>query len=223
MTRLSHRLCAVPGCTLDAHGHGRFCNGHSTAYRRHGAPTQKGVTASELRPYLQFVDQRIAKNRESPLWAALDARWRILHADAKALAESGKPQYRYQRESARAVLKLADSGVEPRDIVRTVLALYVMEGNEGRRFKDDRAFQFQMVRRVRLLSDVSVGSYHNQATGKTKRVYRDMAPRIVLCLAQWLATALGAAGVWMAKLERDQNEAKQQAHEDMRTALRGLQ
>ncbi|MGO4334920.1 hypothetical protein AB4037_08395 [Labrys sp. KB_33_2] len=221
MTRLNTRLCTVPGCTANAHGHGRFCNGHNTSYRRHGAPMQKGISAVELRPYLELVDQRIAKNQESPLWAALDGRWQDLTVAARGIAETGKAQARWQREAALALVKLTDS-TAPRDIVRTVLALYIMQDSEGRRFVDDRAFQFQLVRRVRLLSEVNVGRYQSSATGKTKRVYRDLAPRIVLCLAKWLVEFFGTAGVWIAKLERDQNETQQREREDVKTALRGL-
>ncbi|OCC02394.1 hypothetical protein BA190_24015 [Labrys sp. WJW] len=222
MTKLTIRPCRVPGCTANAHGHGKFCNGHQATYRRHGAPNQKGISTVDLRPYLKLVDQRVAKNHESPLWAALDGRWHDLTVAAREIAERSQAQPRWQREAARAVIKLAE-GAEARDIVRVILAMYIMEGSERRRFVDDRAFQFQLVRRVRLLSEVNVGRYHNHATGKTKRVYRDLAPRIVLCLAKWLAEFFGSAGVWMAKLEKDQNEAQQRKREDFKTALVGLQ
>lgn len=222
MTRLTIRPCRVSGCTANAHGHGKFCNGHTSSYRRHGAPNQKGISTVELRPYLKMVDQRIAKNHESPLWAALDGRWQDLTVAAREIVERSQAMVRWQREAARAVVKLAEDA-EPRDIVRTVLAMYVMEGSERRRFVDDRAFQFQLVRRVRLLSEVNVGKHHNHATGKTKRVYRDLAPRIVVCLAKWLVEFFGSAGVWMAKLEKDQNEAQQREREDFKTALAGLQ
>lgn len=219
--RLTIRPCRVPGCTSNAHGHGKFCNGHNSSYRRHGAANQKGISTVELRPYFKLVDQRIAKNHESPLWAALDGRWLDLTVHAREIAERSQAQPRWQRDAARAVVKLAES-VEARDIVRTVLAMYVMEGSEGRRFVDDRAFQFQLVRRVRLLAEVNVGRYHNHATGKTKRVYRDLAPRIVICLAKWLVEFFGSAGVWIAKLEKDQNEAEQREREDVKAALAGL-
>lgn len=76
-----------------------------------------------------------------------------------------------------------------------------------------------MVRRVRGLTVLNADSWADPATGREKRVYRDLAPRTVMVLSQWLAEALGAAGILFAKLERRDHERKQQALKDYHQAL----
>jgi hypothetical protein len=72
--------------------------------------------------------------------------------------------------------------------------------NPGR-FRDDRALDFQCVRRVRGLSAVNAGSHWDHKTRRMKRVYRDPSPRSVEVFAGWLRDAYGGAGLQLADLE----------------------
>lgn len=70
--------CHVPGCMRPTTRYGRHCNHHKTAQRRHGHPLQKGVTKEDLRPYMRFVEARMANNPQSTVWATCEARWSAL-------------------------------------------------------------------------------------------------------------------------------------------------
>lgn len=62
----------------------------------------------------------------------------------------------YERRAAYEVTRLADA-TKPRDVVVAALAMFVMLELEPRRFRDDQAFRFQLVRRVRAPGDVNAG------------------------------------------------------------------
>lgn len=72
------------------------------------------------------------------------------------------------------------------------------------RFVNDRAFAFQLVRKVRLLDSVAVREYYDCKSGKQKKVYRDMKPKTMEFLATVLTQAFGTAGVVVAKLEAEE-------------------
>lgn len=78
-----------------------------------------------------------------------------------------------------------------------------------------------MVRRVRGLTPLNSDAWTDRKTGKAKRVYRDLAPRTVAVISQWLAEALGVAGLHFAKLERRDHERKQEALKNFHQVLGG--
>lgn len=218
---MTGRQCRAPGCTGRTSRYGHYCSTHKARLRRHGAVDQDGITKSELKPYVAIVRARIEKNADNPAWAMCEARWGdvIGHAqDVLALYQNGKAGYRWERTAAAEVMKLADA-VAPREVVETVLALYLFLDREPRRFKSDNAFSTQLVRRVRGLTEVNAGTWMNHATGKTKSAYREVTPKASMMLAQWIAKSLGGVGVYLAKIERRQEEERLRGQEAMAAAL----
>lgn len=218
------KQCRAPGCNGAASGFSPFCNLHKQAVRRHGDAAQTGVTTHELRPYMARVDSRRAKNPSSEAWPLLETRWGIVVDAARATLErysSGTVSIRHHRQAAHQLVTVADS-VEPWTVVRAVLAMYLMQDDQPRRFVSDAAFDHQMVRRVRGLAPANAGTYWDHERGQTKRVYRDVPPRVVNAMAQPLKEALGVGGLRLAEIER--REAQRQADERQRLAgaLEGL-
>jgi hypothetical protein len=220
-----NRTCRVRGCGLPAAS--RFaahCTVHKARIRRHGAADQQGITKADLAPHLKRVRSRIEKNQHNPAWITLDARWSAIVDRARQIETAyfaGRPGHRDERQAAHEVAKLA-ADVEPRAVVETVLAVVMMLEMEPRRFRTDAAFRTQLVRRVRALTDVNFGERYHHATGRVKRVYRDLSPRAAAILGQWLVEALGGAGMHVAQLERREMEQKAQEQEAFRAALREL-
>jgi hypothetical protein len=129
---------------------------------------------------------------------------------------------RFRREAAIETLRIA-KGVQPRDLIETVLAMYVMQDQEPRRFKGDQAFTTQLVRRVRGLTRLNADSWIDTKTGKRKLVYRDLNQRTVTVMGGWIAEALGPAGLMFARLERKDHEKKQEELLAFRDALEGME
>lgn len=218
------RLCRAPGCAKPATRYGNFCTTHKSRWRRHGDVSQQGVTKEALKPYVALVRARIVKNAGNPIWATCDARWLAIVDHARGIVgavERGLPGNRSERVAASAVVKLADH-VEPRAVVEAVLAVYLMQDQEPRRFRSDDAFRVQLVRRVMRLSEVSADSWQDQRTGRIRRAYRDFTPRAASIIAGWLAEALGSAGLHLAKLERRDADKAQQERAEFHTALTEL-
>jgi len=215
-------FCRAPGCrSRAATRYGTYCSSHKAQLRRHGAVGQRAIIKADLKPYRALVAARLEQNKDKPLLTQLEARWRAVITMAGRIREEAraKPMVRFRREAAIEVLRLGQT-VDARDIVETVLAIYVMQDQEPRRFKGDQAFRTQLVRRVRGLTILNADTWPDPATGREKRVYRDLAPRTVTVLSQWLAEALGAAGVHFAKLERQDHERRQREQDAYYEALR---
>jgi len=221
------RYCTVPGCSRPLTRHSRFrnhCEIHHSRQRRHGHPEQRGILVSDLTYYKKLVRSRIAKNKTSDLWTQLADRWRLLTDQCQARMDSwnsGKAQSTTEVRAAYELLKVGQH-VELRPILETVLALYLLQDADPRRFRSDEAFLFQLVRRIRGLTHVNAGEYHDHISGKTKRVYRDLPPRVVRSIGHLLAHVFGLAGVYFAQLERKDEEADRKAKETYAQALVAL-
>ena len=219
------RRCDVSGCNGRAGTYSRFCNAHKARNRRHGHPGQYGMTKADLKPYLGTVRDRIAKNASNAAWSHFEARWAALVDDCKArLAEheQGRPYVRHARQAALEIVKIAQDEVQARTVLETVIALYLMADQDERRFRSDRAFLHQVVRRVRALTERNVGQYYDHQAGRRKRVYREFPPQAALVMGQWINEALGVAGLKVAKLERQEAEAKLEERRALSEALADL-
>lgn len=219
------KQCRAPGCHGAASGFSPFCNVHKQAVRRHGEATQTGVTVHELRPYLARVEARKAKNPASEAWSLLEARWEAVVARARETirqCSAGAVSIRHHRLAAHQLVTVADN-VEPWVVVRTVLAMYLMQDDHPRRFVSDAAFDHQMVRRVRGLAPANAGTYWDHERGRTRRVYRDITPRVINAMAQPLKEALGVGGLRLADIERREAQRTVDERQRLAGALESLQ
>lgn len=185
---------------------------------------QRGVTKSDLRPYLRMVEGRIASNAENPVWAKMDARWSTLvsHArDRLAAYEAGTATSAPLRIASQELTRIAEL-VEARQVVVTVAAIFMMQVDDPYAFRSDAAFTMQLVRRVRALGDRGAAQYVDARSGKTRRMYRELSPRAALVMGQWVAEALGALGLRLAALERHEAAERDQERRELSDALMAL-
>ena len=104
------------------------------------------------------------------------------HAEATLQAYSaGAAAVTYERQPAKILLALRD-GVEAQSVIDTALAMFAFEAQRPGRFRSDRAFVFQLARRVRGLADTNSGSRWNAKEGRPKRTYTEVPPRVLECL-----------------------------------------
>jgi hypothetical protein len=220
-----NNICSAPGCGTPASTRfGRYCRPHVAQLRRHGAIGQTGITKADLKAYRHIVGARLEKNKDKPLLTQLEARWGAVITYAEGVLEEAqsKPMVRYRREAAIEMLSIGKN-VQPRDVIETVLTMYIMQDQEPRRFKSDQAFRTQLVRRVRGLTRLNADSWTDARTGKRKLVYRDLSQRTVTIMGDWIAEALGPAGLMFARLERKDHEKKQEALLAFRDALGSME
>lgn len=217
-------LCRAPGCGKPATRYGHFCTTHKSRWRRHGDVGQVGITKEVLKPYTDLVRARIEKNVGNLTWAACDERWRAVVAHARGIlgnANRGIPGSRNEHTAAKAVVKLG-ADIEPRVVVETVLAMYMLMDLEPRRFRSDGAFRRQLVRRVMRLGEVNAAEWYDYQTGRMKRTYRDFTPGASDVIAGWLVETLGVVGLHLAKLHVADIEKKRQEKADFHKALTEL-
>lgn len=212
------------GCSSEVEGYSTYCDTHKRRNRRHGHPDQMPVSTKELEPHREQVRQRIAKNAGNPAWSILQQRWNAIcdrAASELVLHQSGVPHSRYVAEAMSAITKLSKT-VDPQDVIEVVVAMYLLEDKHPHRFKNHEAFGRQLVRRVRALSDMNVGTYYDQSSGKTKRVYREAKPKTTDLLADILRTTFGAAALAVVTLERKEAEAQRTEQLELHAALTQL-
>lgn len=219
------RPCSVPQCPETAAGFGALCNRHKAIRRRHGHPEQAGVTVQELAPFRQRVRLRMEKNQGNQAWSILAQRWGMVIDAAKAQeaeAQRGRAFVAHEREACQELVKLARE-VPVEALTETVLALFLMQEEQPRRFKSDAAFDAQLARRARALTDTNAGTYWDDKAKRVKRVYRDVAPRTLAVIAEHIKAAFGVAGLYVARLEQRECEQTKNQQAALVEALEGLQ
>lgn len=178
----------------------------------------------ELAPYVKRVRARIEKNADSPAWNLLAERWGALIDHAKAHeqeCQTGRPFNRHERDALCEALRVA-LHVEPEAVMATAIAAFMMQEEQPRRFKSDRAFLFQLARRVRALTDINAGTYWDHKAQRVKRVYRDVAPRTLEQFGRIVSETFGAAGIFVARLEQREADEKSQQQAALHEALEAL-
>ena len=218
------KQCSVPQCPSAAAGFGNLCDRHKAIRRRHGHPEQSGITVQELAPYRKRVKHRMDKNQGNPAWGILSQRWEMIVAAAKtdeSEIRNGRPFVTYQREAHHELVKLANE-VPIDSLIETSLAMFLMQEEQPRRFKSDAAFDTQLARRARALTETNAGTYWDDKTKRVKRVYRDVSPRTLAVMAQHLKTAFGVAGLYVARLEQQEQEQANNEKAALTQALESL-
>lgn len=198
------RVCEISGCGGAVSGFSRYCEPHKRRNRRHGHPNQLALTAHELEPFRKRVRARIEKNRDNPTWNMLCIRWEALIEIAKAEEArylTGAVHNRYEAEAWFNLIKIGRS-TSAMKVIEVALAVYLLQVERPHQFKSDNAFGAQLVRRVRSLAPINVGSYYDHQARKTQSVYRDGKPRTTAILARILQDTFGVAGLTVAHLER---------------------
>ena len=199
------RTCVINQCNGMAAGYSKLCEKHKRNQRRHGDPEQIGVTVSELKLYFERAQRRVLKNAENETWAILKDRWEKLIAIAdqkQQIYKSGKSANKDEINALSEITKLRDT--DPQKIIETYIAMYLLMMEQPRRFISDNAFLFQLARRIRGLTDINAGQYWDNEKKQTKRVYRDVSPRVLRTLGNYLIETFGAAGLVVAKLEAEE-------------------
>jgi hypothetical protein len=179
---------------------------------------------ADLKPYREMVSQRVLKNAENLVWQKADERWLAIVATAEGVIErfaTGRPGFGWERRAAAEVVTLSQH-VAAREIVETVLAMYLMQEIEPRRFCSERAFRTQMVRRIRGLTEVNAGKWLDPGSGKLKRTYSELPPRVTGAIAGWVVSALGGIGVYLGKLETEKARKEEQDRRELAEALEGV-
>lgn len=217
--------CAAPGCPEGTSGYSTLCRQHKQAQRRHGSPTQRGVTSQELRPYVSLVDARKVKNPNSDAWSILQGRWGVVVDAARATLQryaEGQASQRTAIQASHHIRNLADN-VNPWEVISTAIAMFILQDQHPRRFTSDTAFDFQLVRRVLRLAPTNAGTYWDSKENRSRKVYRDVPPRVIRTLALPLKEAFGAPGLMLAAKEREDSAKASDVRKRLTAALEGLE
>lgn len=163
-------------------------------------------------------------NPSSPAWGILEARWAAIVDRSRAQVfayQEGHVTVRPWRIAAQQFASLAD-GASPATVVQTAMAMFLLFAYRSTRFKSDRAFRHQLVRRIRGLVATNAGMYWDPKTRRTKRTYRDLPMQAVGVMADALVAAFGGAGLQLADLEKQREDAKRDEQRKLADALGSL-
>ncbi|RZK99793.1 MAG: hypothetical protein EOP36_18085 [Rubrivivax sp.] len=219
-----HYHCNYPACGSPTSGRSRYCNAHRLTLRRHGHPGQVGIKVTEYGGHRAAIRKLWDTNEGNPLWNVIDARWQRCKATAEATlasATTGAAYNRHEQRAAEELLKLARN-VPFQVIACTALAIYVFQADRPHRFRDDQAFAFQLVRKVRALDDLAVYRVWNPKRKRVHRAYRDLPPGAVRILAGFLSASFGEAGLLLRDHEKSRPRLQATESKLMADALRSL-
>ncbi len=212
--------CRVPGCANACAGLSHLCSKHRSRKRRHGHEEQRTVTKADLKPFVEKVQARIAKQPEAKLWSICDQRWDALTSSWRAQPPS--TIHRAVRAGNKELVRLADTA-SGREVAVTTIAMYLLQAYDPRLFKNETAFRAQLVRRVRGLSSTSYGEWDGAGDGRKRRAMQELEPKTTEYLSGILVELFGPAGVKVAQLERREEEERRREQLEYHTALREMQ
>ncbi len=218
------RTCAAGNCAKTTTGCSKYCERHKRALRRHGHSGQAANTVAELKPYRDRVEARRKKNPHSPAWGILRDRWATVVRGAEEVVaqySQGRAAIRGEVLAAGHIQRLAGEAT-PEAVIDAALAMFLMREARPHRFKSDKAFNFELVRRARALAQSNAGSYFDQPSGMVKRVYRDILPVTMERLAVYLTIAFGAAGLQLAALDQRDEDRRAAEGAKLMAALKDL-
>ena len=107
-------------------------------------------------------------------------------------------------------------------VIDTALAMFLLWEQSPHRFMSDKAFNFQLARRVRGLAEANSSSHYSATEGRIKRTYKDTPPRVLDCLAESLKVAFGIAGMRLAELEKKDVEGLKAERQQLNDALKEM-
>lgn len=215
------RICTVPRCTSPAASQfSNHCTRHKSALRRHGAPEQRGITKTELAPYIARIEARMARNPDSELWPLMEPQWRSMITEAEALIIR-RTGNRYDRSAAHEIVGIA-TYCTPMMVIKTVLAVVLFWQDRPQRFTSDNALRVQIARRVRALSQCHVGLRYDYQMDQQVRVYREITPKAATILGRKLMTTFGSIGLHLAALDERDRKAAQDGKDRLTAAINNL-
>ncbi|MET4273311.1 MULTISPECIES: hypothetical protein [unclassified Bradyrhizobium] len=212
--------CRVNGCANTRAGHSLLCSKHRSRKRRHGHEEQRTISKGDLKPFIEKVQARIAKQPDAKLWSVLDQRWDIV--TAKWRAELPKTIIRYVRAGMKELVRLSNT-VSGREVAVTVIAMYLLQEYDPRLFKNEMGFRTQLVRRVRGLSSTSFSNWSGASDGRERRAMKELEPRTAEYLSGLLVELFGVAGVRIAQIEKREEEEQRKERLTFYDALREVQ
>ncbi|MEW6640647.1 MAG: hypothetical protein AB1586_09100 [Pseudomonadota bacterium] len=158
-----------------------------------------------LKPFIDKVQARIAKQPDAKLWSICDQRWEI----ATSTCRTNPPAtwLRHVRAGNKELVRLADT-VSGRDVAVTTIAMYLLQAHDPGLFKSEAGFRRQLVRRVRSLSNGSFSRWNGASDGRQRRAMKELEPRAAEYLSNLLVMLFGAAGLKVVRLEQREEEER---------------
>ncbi len=214
--------CQSPGCAHRAAGYSALCAAHAKRKRRHGHVAQRGITRSELRPYVDLTRDYIAAHGGEATWAKLEGVLKAVTSDAAGVvaeARSGRPFHRVEAAAAVELVRVGESAA-PRAVIETMAALAVMHHRQPNAFRSDDAVRSQFTRAFRALSSATKRRSYNATEGRVKTHTRDLRQDVALALGRRLQETLGVLGYRISEGEAEERQRRAVVSQEAYAALR---
>lgn len=215
-------FCQAPGCNRRVKGYSRFCGPHRHRNCRHGDPLQSTVTTARLQPYVLAIRRYVERSGGDEMWNDLEALYDGLVRRARGIVadyRAGRPSFRQEVAAAGDLITIT-AEAPARRCIETVAAMVLMQEQDARAFRSDRAFWMQVSRRVRGLASRHAVKYLGR-DGRTHRVYRDANPLAAVTLGRWLCEAVGLLGIGAARAAEAERKRLNEARVAVYAAMNG--
>lgn len=219
---MTNRRCRVWGCGLPARSeHAAHCSRHAAVNKRSGDPMQVPVSKKDIRPYVDRAKVLVERH------AGAEEGLRLIHQTLAGLAgdtlryrESGRPCSKWDVRAADDLKKIVQA-IGAVELAAVVGGMFLLQESRPGAFASDRAFRFEMLRRVRSASGALTVPYHDQDTGRLKATTLKTLPlRATEVLAGWLVDAYARFAALLIRKEREERTAMQRANDILSETLK---
>ncbi|MGE4193312.1 MAG: hypothetical protein AB7E51_07980 [Pseudodesulfovibrio sp.] len=172
------------------------------------------MTKGELRPYLEMAQAFSEANKNHPALTSA----RVMLGDLMTKAQWHEVNHKSQAVWPRVsnwLVKLRSAGVTPSEILTVIIAMFIMQEDDPRRFKSDREFRHSLVTRILRLP-----SSRKEWEGKT--IYRK--DRITVGVKDFLSDKLCTSGIGVLALRVSRSILKREREERevMQSEVKGM-
>lgn len=216
-------MCSVDGCHRPPTKFSYLCESHRNVERVHGDPRQKGITKSDLRPYIKAVQGYLARRSGPRAEAVIERDWQRAVGSAEVVLEDnrrGRAQPVYERRAAEIIIDI-NRERHAMDVATLMMALGYFYADQPRRWASDRGFQFQAVRMFRRLAKSQTDYRWRPDGGMVRSSARRCPPRVTLALwASIFATGFVGYGIQIRnEIEKERELKRKDSIADLREIL----
>jgi hypothetical protein len=169
--------CRNPGCTGRTRSNiAYYCEKCRKRIRASGAANQRTIRKPELRPYIDLARAAVQRGNASLIQSSLDRIKAALQAHCDGYVNTfhrGRACNRHMVTATSEVLKVCQAA-DAEEIALVVAGMYLMRHYQPRAFSDDAGFAGQLVRQVRTLHGLAMGTTITLATGKDRNWYKTL-------------------------------------------------
>lgn len=211
---MAHRymagLCRAPGCNrpVRSNAYSPYCSSCTALDLRYGAHNQRRITQLEMKRPRRAV-ARLRRRNPHADWHLMAANWDALVRRCEEIANSRDADIRYRKQAAHVIVQIAES-LSADEVVDTIAACYIVEGQNPQRFVSDRGFWCCLLHVLRRTGKSGRVFHVGGRDCRSHASYRVLHKRTRDIACDLIVEHMATVGVFIARAELKHQEAQRE-------------